>query len=285
MMPAHATTWGRTGRTAHALRLGPVRLRGSTWALAAIVVAAVLAQGHPAAVSALEFDRARIAAGEWWRLLTCHLVHYGWPHTLADMAVFAALAWVAQRRGHGLIWAVLVAAAAIGAAVYAWAPGTTAYRGMSGVDATVFGFAAVRMAVEDGGWKRGLWLAVLALAVGRFVFETATGRPLLPTSLPDGVAVVGVAHLAGLAVGCVGAVPTHEVMLAFGPRDAETNGRRWFRPHASVHVPGGSPGPTAAPSECGVLPSTRPGPGSLPGPSGRLRRGRTRSPCRRRRGC
>lgn len=260
MMPAHATTWGRTGRTAHALRLGPVRLRGSTWALAAIVVAAVLAQGHPAAVSVLEFDRARIAAGEWWRLLTCHLVHYGWPHTLADMAVFAALAWVAQRRGHGLIWAVLVAAAAIGAAVYAWAPGTTAYRGM-------------------------LWLAVLALAVGRFVFETVTGRSLLPTSLPDGVAVVGVAHLAGLAVGCVGAVPTHEVMLAFGPRDAETNGRRWFRPHASVHVPGGSPGPTAAPSECGVLPSTRPGPGSLPGPSGRLRRGRTRSPCRRRRGC
>lgn len=205
MMPAHAMAWGRTGRTAPARRPGPVRLRGSAWVLASIVVVAVLAQVHPAAVSVLEFDRSRIAAGEWWRLLTCHLVHYGWPHTLADTGVFAALAWVAQGRGRGLVWAVLVAAGAVGAAVYAWAPETTTYRGMSGVDATVFGFAAVRMAVQDGGWQRGLWLTALALAVGRFVFEAATGRPLLPTSLPDGVAVVGVAHVAGLAVGCIGA--------------------------------------------------------------------------------
>jgi len=47
------------------------------------------------------------------------------------MGVFAALAWVAQGRGRGLVWAVLVAAGAIGAAVYTWAPETTTYRGMS----------------------------------------------------------------------------------------------------------------------------------------------------------
>jgi homoserine kinase len=74
---------------------------------------------------------------------------------------------------------------------------------MSGVDSAVFGYLAVAEVVRDRGLKAAAWLTVLAMALGRFVFETATGRPILPTSLPDGIAVVGIAHMAGLAAGCI----------------------------------------------------------------------------------
>jgi homoserine kinase len=67
----------------------------------------------------------------------------------------------------------------------------------------VFGYLVVTLVARHRGLKAAAWLTVLALAIGRFVFETATGRPLLPTSLPDDIAVIGIAHLAGLAAGCL----------------------------------------------------------------------------------
>ena len=48
-------------------------------------------------------------------------------------------------------------------------------------------------------------LARRAVLAGWSVFEVATGRSGLPTSLPEGVRVVGVAHLAGLACGVIAA--------------------------------------------------------------------------------
>jgi rhomboid family GlyGly-CTERM serine protease len=194
-----------------ALGQGPPRLHWSTLGLAAIVVAAVLAQAWPEGAAALEFDRQRIAAGQWWRPVSGHLVHYGWPHMAADMGVFAALCWVAQRRGRGVAWSVAIGGVAVGAAVYWWAPDTNTYRGMSGVDSAVFGYLVVTEVVRDRGLKAAAWLTALALTLGRFVFETATGRPILPTSLPDGIAVVGIAHMAGLVAGCMAAAVSEAV--------------------------------------------------------------------------
>lgn len=67
----------------------PARARLGRWGRAAAVPAAVLAvalasQVLPAARTALQFDRAAISAGQWWRLVSCHLTHFGWPHLLAQ---------------------------------------------------------------------------------------------------------------------------------------------------------------------------------------------------------
>jgi rhomboid family GlyGly-CTERM serine protease len=167
-----------------------------------MVVAAALIQPHPRALARLEFDRCAIAAGEWWRLLTGHLVHYGWPHLAADMGVFVALSWIARRRSSGILPVALLSALIIGAAVYLWEDGIIVWRGMSGVDAALFGWVLVIMAAQDRGWRAAVYGGLLLLAIGRFAFETVTGRGLLPTSLPEGVAVVGLAHVVGLAVGC-----------------------------------------------------------------------------------
>ena len=205
MTQVPATPRALNGPMAAGLRPRELRLHGSALGLAAILVASIMAQAWPDGAAALEFDRQRIAAGQWWRLVSGHLVHYGWPHLAADMGVFAILCWVAQRRRRGVAWAVALGGVAVGMAVYGWAPDTDTYRGMSGVDSAVFGYLVVTAVARDRGPRVVAWLIVLAITLGRFIFETVTGRPILPTSLPDGIAVVGIAHVAGLAAGCLAA--------------------------------------------------------------------------------
>jgi len=41
---------------------------------------------------------------------------------------------------------------------------------------------------------------------GKSAYEAVTGQVLLPTSAPSGVAVVGVTHVIGLAVGSLAAI-------------------------------------------------------------------------------
>ena len=59
-----------------------------TAALCAVIGAVFL---FPAAAASLEFDRDAVAAGQWWRLLTSHLTHWGRQHLMWDLAVFALL--------------------------------------------------------------------------------------------------------------------------------------------------------------------------------------------------
>ncbi|MBS0395889.1 MAG: hypothetical protein JSR54_14810, partial [Proteobacteria bacterium] len=59
---------------------GPARFRAFARAhrlaglAAAMAVVALPALGGEAARAALRYERTAVAAGEWWRLLTCHLV-------------------------------------------------------------------------------------------------------------------------------------------------------------------------------------------------------------------
>lgn len=61
--------------------------------LALAVCALALQSGGAAISAALRYERAAIAAGEWWRLLSGHLVHLGWPHLGLNLAGLA-LVWL-----------------------------------------------------------------------------------------------------------------------------------------------------------------------------------------------
>jgi hypothetical protein len=89
--------------------------------------------------------------------------------------------------------------------VYCCADRITTYRGVSGVDCALLAWVLVTMAFQDGGAKGAGWLTALSLVAAKSAYEAATGRVLLPTSAPVGVAVVGVTHVVGLVVGAVAA--------------------------------------------------------------------------------
>src|SRR5258706_16337269 len=54
--------------------------------LAVLGFLGLLAAGGPPWAAQLQYERASIGAGEWWRLLTAHWVHLGARHLLLDVA-------------------------------------------------------------------------------------------------------------------------------------------------------------------------------------------------------
>src|SRR5579885_2133621 len=70
--------------------------RGVALALASAALLAVALGGKPLR-SALRYDRNALAAGEWWRLATAHLVHLNLEHALADVLALVLLSMLFGR--------------------------------------------------------------------------------------------------------------------------------------------------------------------------------------------
>ncbi|KPK84732.1 MAG: hypothetical protein AMJ81_04895 [Phycisphaerae bacterium SM23_33] len=172
----------------------------------------------------LEFDRGGIAAGQWWRLASCNLVHFGWLNFAANAGAFAALCWVARCRRLNVMPLVLPSAVLVGAAVYLWADGITTYRGLSGVSYALLAMLVLHAAMRAGKPAAAAWVGFLALAAARSAFEAATGRSLLPTSLPAGAGLAPVSHLAGLATGAAAALACRILARAAGIKAIRASG-------------------------------------------------------------
>ena len=55
--------------------------------------------GGDAGRALLRYDRAALAAGQWWRLLTAHVVHLGLEHAALN-SLGLVLMWALDRRAH-----------------------------------------------------------------------------------------------------------------------------------------------------------------------------------------
>jgi len=56
------------------------------WVFLVVTLAAVVIQFNGAWRPLLIYDRTAVMQGEWWRIWTGHLVHFGWPHFVCDAA-------------------------------------------------------------------------------------------------------------------------------------------------------------------------------------------------------
>ena len=161
-----------------------------------VVAAAVLAGIVPGAAALLEYDRAAVAGGELWRLLTCHLAHLSPEHLLWDALTFAGLGWMCEQRGRGrLVLTLVVSAVAIPAVLFVFDPGLAVYRGLSGLDMALAGLLAA------GELRRSPRVAGAALVVlgAKLAYELASGGALFVAL--DGAEAVPLAHAVGAAVG------------------------------------------------------------------------------------
>ncbi|RMD80979.1 MAG: rhomboid family intramembrane serine protease, partial [Candidatus Dadabacteria bacterium] len=78
--------------------------------LCALAILAYAAAGP--APSALVFERAAVIGGQWWRLLTAHLVHADFAHLGWDVAALAVAGAMVERCSRTQLAAALVAAIA-----------------------------------------------------------------------------------------------------------------------------------------------------------------------------
>jgi rhomboid family GlyGly-CTERM serine protease len=151
----------------------------------------------------LRFDRGAIAAGEWWRLLSGHLVHLGISHMLLNVAALLLLWWLV---GSGLTvtgWlAVIVASlACIDLGLWFLDSALSWYVGLSGLLHGLF--AAGLVARLRRAPLESLVLGILLAA--KLLFEQFAG-PLPGSEASAGGAVVVNAHLYGAAGGIVAAL-------------------------------------------------------------------------------
>lgn len=153
------------------------------------------------ALTWLEYRRQAILAGELWRLLSAHFVHFSSSHAVMDGLTCLILASGLRRmdKRRGILLRLAILAVAISLALMLLAPTMEIYRGASGLAVALA--AALGLAL----WRqRPNWRPVLALLTAALVISfgtEASGIRLLPSSLPAEVSVAWQAHAAGFLFG------------------------------------------------------------------------------------
>lgn len=193
---------------------GPLPAPPAPWPWVGLALGAVALAVHawPGAEALLAWERGT-AAGQPWRLLTGHFVHWSHAHLAWDAATTVVLATACERRSRRGLVAVLVASGlAIPLAVGVALPDLTRYGGLSGIDCALFAWLAVdtlRAAQRADDRSAGLVGGALAAALlAKVAFEAATGHVLFVRELGPGVDPVPLAHAAGAAAGALCALAT-----------------------------------------------------------------------------
>jgi rhomboid family GlyGly-CTERM serine protease len=162
-----------------------------------LLISLILAAGGDEWRALGRYDRAALASGEYWRLVSGHLVHLGWGHLWPNLAALVAIALLLETTFRAAEWIVVAAAsaAAIDLGLLALDPEVQWYVGLSGV---LHGFVAA------GAWAlllgRQTLGAVLAIGVSaKLIYEQVFG-PVPFTAASVGGPVIVAAHLYG-AVG------------------------------------------------------------------------------------
>ena len=144
------------------------------WVFLCLTLAAIAGTAFPSLQESWVFDKGLVAQGQWWRIWTGHLVHFGWPHVVADGGLFLILGRLLER-SH--LWEALLSLVGMPVAIalaLAWGdPHLARYGGLSGVDFGLLVFLALQ------GWQKNwvdwFWPSVLAIYVLEVVLESTVG--------------------------------------------------------------------------------------------------------------
>lgn len=169
--------------------------KDSQTALTAWLATALAAAAATSAPDRWALDIARTRQGEWWRLVSGHLVHLNWQHYWYDLLALGLVLILCRRLGSGIGTIVLTAlcsATAVSVKLLIAHP-VDVYGGLSGITAGLLCFAAIRLIAHDA---RVTGIALLAA----MLFKIGLERLGIAAS---GVAPVWQAHCAGAAVGAM----------------------------------------------------------------------------------
>ena len=146
----------------------------------------------------LRFDRELIAGGEFWLLVSGHLLHLNWSHFMLNMAGVLLVAVFFNSCYRPLQWLVFLVFSALftGLALFALTPDLQGYVGMSGVLHGLFILGAWQESKVHAlsGW------VLFALVIAKLAYEQVFGALPGSESLSGGKVAVD-AHLYGAVSG------------------------------------------------------------------------------------
>jgi rhomboid family GlyGly-CTERM serine protease len=173
------------------------------WVFLVLTIAAIVVQLNPGWESRLIYDRTAVAQGETWRLWTGHLVHFGWPHFIADAGLFLILGRLLERQHPAASYvSLLFMPLAIAVAMYWGDPSMVRYGGLSAINFGLLVFLALQ------GWQKNwvdwFWPVVFSIYVLEIVVEAksrhGTGGGMIQFS-DSSIRVATMAHVGGAIFG------------------------------------------------------------------------------------
>ena len=158
-------------------------------------VCGLLMLGGTALADLLRYDRAAVAAGQWWRLFSGSLVHLGWWHWLFNVLSLVLLVLLCPERLTPLEWLrrLVVLGFGMSLGLYFLSPGIQAYVGLSGLVYGLFVLGLGRQALR----RDEIAIACLVFLAARIGWELVMGASASETRLIGGQ-VVAVSHLYGV---------------------------------------------------------------------------------------
>jgi rhomboid family GlyGly-CTERM serine protease len=168
-----------------------------------IVVVTIITYLSPVLTSILVYDRAAISTGQFWRLLSGHMVHFNDRHIVYNLTAFVLTAWILEAKtGHarfGLLCTFIMLA--ISVFLLNLKPKMIEYGGLSGLVCGLFVYLGLIEMGNRGPWRM-LWLPALLIIPLKIVFECYTGKSILP--YPQSLSFVPVWE--GHAIGSLSAI-------------------------------------------------------------------------------
>lgn len=149
----------------------------------------------------LSLEATKVSTGEYWRLLTANLVHFGWIHTLMNAAalLLCVLAFFTEYSLKKFSLLLLWCCASVGMGIYCFNPEYSPYAGLSGAIHGLIVAGLLQTRVYP------LWVRVIALGLvaTKLIQENSAGYEAtdLQALLPVAVAVES--HLYGAIAGLV----------------------------------------------------------------------------------
>jgi rhomboid family GlyGly-CTERM serine protease len=149
----------------------------------------------------LSLVRIQVEQGEYWRLLTSNFVHFGWPHTLMNLAAFllCALALLNSFPVKQLLGLIVFSCLSVGVGVYYLNPEYGTYAGLSGA---IHGFivAGLMRNKRHSNWLNAIFIA---LVFAKIIYEHQPNYQAtqLQTLMP--VPVAYDAHMYGAIAGLI----------------------------------------------------------------------------------
>ena len=176
--------------------------RGSQWLLGLLcAVVVLLSLTGESTTLALRYERDAVLNGQYWRLLTAHLVHGSIRHVLLNLAGLGLIAALFARDFRPMQWVLiwLLSTLAIDVGFVWFEPQLEWYVGLSGV---LHGMLAAGAVMWWRTEPKPLALALSLVLMGKLAWEQTRGALPLSGDLP----VVVNAHLYGAIGGLIAAV-------------------------------------------------------------------------------
>jgi rhomboid family GlyGly-CTERM serine protease len=186
----------------------------ATWLVGLVVAALVLLSlGGESWREALRYERVAVLRGEYWRLLSGHLVHGTTQHLLLNVLGLGVIAALFPREFSLRGWLFVAAAsvAVIDLGFVLWEPQLEWYVGLSGVLHGVLAAGAIAWWRHE---SKGFAAVLTVVLVAKLAWEQGRGALPLSGDMP----VIVDAHLYGAIGGALAASALWALRRGWSPR-------------------------------------------------------------------